>query len=76
MIHNPNLLTACDTVIRRCTTVCGGYHRSAWLFDKLMRSFDSDPAAVTVTIPVYINLVGPGTAEIGRDGSVIMRADH
>ena len=76
MTYNENLVTACDTLARRCVTMCGGYHGSAWLYDKLMRYFSAEHAASEITIPVYINLVGPGTAEIGRDGSLIMRADH
>ena len=78
MFYHEKLLQACDKVARRCATICGEYHGSPWLYDKLMR-FYSDPgnaAAVSVTIPVMLNVVGPGTAEISRDGGLIMRATH
>lgn len=76
MIYNPELQKACDLVSRRCTEICDTFHGSAWLYDKLMRYFNSEPSAQSITIPVCINLVGDGTAEIGRDGSLIMRANH
>ena len=72
------LIDACDKVARRCTTICGGYHGSAWLFDNLARFFSNpgNHACVAITIPVYINLVGEGEATIGRDGSLVMRRAH
>lgn len=73
MMYNENLLKACDTVDRRCCTICDGIHGSSWLYDKLMRFFESEPSAVSVTIPVYINFVGKGTATIGKDGNVVFR---
>lgn len=76
MIHNNALLTACDKVAQRCPVICGGYHSSSWLFNKLMRFFESNTAAVSVTIPVHINLVGEGEATIGRDGSLVLTANH
>ena len=70
------LCKSCDVLYRRCSELpIGERHGSAWLFDKVMRVFD-DPAAVSVTIPVYINCVGAGEATISRDGSLVMRASH
>ena len=72
-INVDKLITTCDTIARRCTRIADTGHGSAWLFDKLMRAFEASPACVSITIPVYVNLVGEGNAEIGRDGSLIMR---
>lgn len=64
---------ACDLAALRCTELpLGHMHGSAWLFDRCMRVFD-DPAAVGITFPVYINLVGEGEVTIQRDGKIIMR---
>lgn len=62
---------ACDLVARRCTTIAGTMHGSAWLFDQVMRAFDFKPC-VSVTYDVYINLVGNGQATIDRDGNLTM----
>jgi hypothetical protein len=35
--------------------------------------FAREPSAVAITIPVYINFVGKGTATIGKDGNVVFR---
>jgi len=74
-LYNESLIIACDKIARRCPQICGAFHGSAWLYDKLMRFFGNpaNHAVVSVTIPVYINLVGDGVAEIGRDGSLTMR---
>ena len=69
------LVNTCDKINCRCTQIAGTHHGSAWLFDKMMRFFESNPSAVSVTIPVYINTIGPGSATIGRDGSLIMKKD-
>ena len=72
-VNVKELIKTCDAVERRCTKICGGMHRGSYLFDKLMRFFSSEPAAVSVTVPVYINCVGNGEATIGRNGSLVMR---
>lgn len=72
MIYNDELLKTCDKVARHCTSIADTYHGGAWLYDKLNRAFQN-PACVSITIPVVINLVGNGEVEIGRDGSCIMR---
>ena len=73
--NTQNLIQACDTISHRCTMIAGTHHGSAWLFDKLMRYFDSDKAATSVTIPVFLNapILKEGEATIGRDGSLQMR---
>lgn len=78
MIYNEQLLLTCDKLSHRCSSICGTYHGSAWLYDKLMRFFSAsgNSAVVSITIPCYIANVGEGTAEIGRDGSLIMRLNH
>lgn len=65
---------ACDRVVAQCVTICGGYHGSSFLFDKVMRVFD-DPAVNAVTYPVYWNLVGEAYATITRDGRYILGHD-
>lgn len=67
-----NLIDACDKLQRRCTKICDTYHGGAWLFDKLCRYFDAEPAAVSITIPVTVNLVGDREATISRDGSLVI----
>ena len=68
------LLATTDRVCKRVASEVplGEHHGSSWLFDRLMRMFE-DRAVVSVTIPVYINLVGPGEVTIGRDGSLVIR---
>ena len=75
-INTEALIKSCDSLYRRCSELpIGERHGSAWLFDKVMRVFD-DPAAVSVTLPVYINCVGKGEATLSRDGSLVMRVNH
>lgn len=73
-VNTAELIKACDTVAKRCTRIAGTNHGSAWLFDKLMRWFESSNCKA-VTIPVFINepVMSEGEAEIGRDGSLVMR---
>lgn len=69
------IITACDKVARRCATIGGGYHGSAWLFDKAMRAFDnSHLPALSVTYEVTFNapVTRKGFAEIDRDGNLRM----
>lgn len=72
-IDYTSIANACDRVAHNCTHIAGTLHGSTWLFDKLVRYFSSEPAAISVNIPVTINLVGPGMATIGRDGSCIIQ---
>lgn len=65
---------ACDRVAAKCTMICGGYHGSAYLFDKVMRVFDNQ-AICAVTYPVYWNLVGEAYATITRDGRYFLGHD-
>lgn len=72
------LIATTDTLARRCLEVAGhrvGYLNTCpWLFDRLMRAFESSEATVSITIPIYIGspVMKPGEAEIGRDGSLRM----
>lgn len=81
MAHNINtsaLIESCDALARRCTEIAdkrvGWMNTCPWLFDRLMRSFESHPAIVSITIPIHIGspVNKPGEAEIGRDGSLRM----
>ena len=73
-INVQELIKACDTIAMRCTRIADTNHGSAWLFDKLMRWFESSNCE-SITIPVFINapVMSEGEAEIGRDGSLVMR---
>ena len=68
------IIEACDKVARRCITIGGKYHGSAWLFDQAMRAFDHK-AIEAVTYEVYINapVMKQGEATIHRDGRLEMR---
>ena len=77
-INIQELIKACDTVYHRTTKICGTHHGSSWLFDKLMRYFESEPSAVSVDIPIFLNapIMRDGVATIGRDGSLTMAVLH
>lgn len=74
-INISKLVDACDKVEARCTRIAGTYHGSAWLFDKLMRFFESNIAAESVTFDVYLNIpiMSEGEAVISRNGELILR---
>lgn len=75
-INYERIAQACKRAEVRCSELpLGHHHGAAWLYDQVMRVFDH-PAATSVTYEVYINMVGEGTIEIGRDGSLVMRAKH
>lgn len=75
------LIEACDYVGRHSIKICGGYHGSSYLFDKLMRYFEKEHSAVSVTIPVILNspLCGAkAEATISRTGDAkisLIKAD-
>lgn len=73
-INTSKLIQSCDTLSRRCSQIADTYHGSSWLFDKLMRLFESSEAIESVTIPVFINapVMHKGEATFGRDGSLTM----
>ena len=72
--NTQGILADCDKVARRCTTIAGGYHGSAWLFNQVMRAFDFPPTEA-VTYEVFINapVMKPGEVTIHRDGHMEMR---
>lgn len=70
-INFSGIADACERVYHRSTDICGVKHGSSWLFDKLVRYFDKEPAAVSVSVPVTLSFIGPGVCTIGRDGSLI-----
>ena len=70
-INVPKLIEACDYVERHSIKICGGYHSSSYLFDKLMRFFEKECSCNSVIIPVILNapLCGiKAEAEISRMG--------
>lgn len=70
-----NFIKATDTIFHRCASICGTYHGSSWLFDKVVRYFEAEPAAESITFPVMVGspVLKPGEATIHRDGSFEMR---
>ena len=66
-----------EYIARHCVTICGAYHGSTWLFDKLARLFDkqANKSVEAITIPVFLNapLMCEGEATIHRDGKVEIR---
>ena len=73
-INVSELIKACDKVAQRCIKIANTQHGSAWLFDKLMRYFESEIGAESVTIPIFINapVMQYGVATIHRDGRLEM----
>lgn len=73
-INVDELIKTCDKLSHRCTSICNTHHGSAWLFDKLMRYFESEPCADAVTLPIFINapIMECGVATIHRNGLLEM----
>ena len=76
-INTTELINTCDRVAKVCIRIDDAFHSSSWLFDKLMRYFESNEACVSVTIPVFLNapVMCRGEATIGRDGSLILKRE-
>lgn len=80
-INVSKLIEACDYVWRHSIKICDGYHGSSYLFDKLMRYFEKEHSAVSVTIPVILNAPLCGAkaeATISRTGDAkisLIKAD-
>lgn len=54
-INVQRLIEACDYTARHSIKICDGYHGSSYLFDKIMRFFEKEHSAISVTIPVILN---------------------
>lgn len=69
------LIDAAEKLSRRCVTICNSRHGSAWLLYKIVRFFEHEQAAQSITIPVFINapVMHDGEATIYRDGALEMR---
>lgn len=74
-INIQEVIRACDKVGRRCTRIANTYHGSSWLFDKLMRYFEAEKSAESITFDVTVNACPPfkGEATISRLGDLVMR---
>lgn len=72
--NTDSIIKACDHIARVCTTIGGGWHGSAWLFDKVMRAFDHK-AVEAVTYECYLNapVMRAGEVTIHRDGHYEIR---
>lgn len=70
-INVSKLIEACEYISRHSIKMCGGYHGSSYLFDKLMRFFEKERSANSIIIPVVLNAPLCGVkaeAEISRTG--------
>ena len=73
MINIDGIYNACNIIANHCTEIpVGKFHGATWLFDKAMRFFDAESAAIGITFEVNINLVGKGYATINRDGTYLL----
>lgn len=70
-VNTQDIIKATDTLYRVARTA--DKHGSAWLFDKLMRYFTAEPAAMSVNIPIIYNTGKTGVAEIDRRGTLTTR---
>lgn len=70
-----NIIKASEKVAHRCTKIAGTQHGSTWLADKLIRYFEKEPAAESITFDVFLNapVMMDGEATIHRDGRLEMR---
>ena len=74
-VNVPKLIEVCEYIARHAIKIDGGFHGSSWLFDKLMRFFESEPSEIAI-IPIVLNspLLGVnGKAEIYRNGECFIR---
>ena len=62
---------ACAKLAERCTLM---RRDAAWFYKCVHPAFVGTPKATAVTLDVYIDHAGVGTATIGIDGSLVMRA--
>lgn len=71
-MNTSKLIESCDFLSHKCIRIAETYHGSAWLFDKLMRFFDSNKACVSIALPVTLNIPNgmEAVATICRDGSL------
>lgn len=69
------IFEATDKVAQRCIKIAGTQHGSVWLADKLIRFFDKEQAAESITFEVFFNapVMKAGEVTIHRDGSMEMR---
>lgn len=75
-INIAQVIEACDRLSHKITTVHGGFHGSAFLFDNCMRAFDCKalPAeAITFSVHYGYPVNMDGEATIHRDGTLEMR---
>ena len=73
--HMINIIKSAEKVAHRCTKIAGTYHGSTWLADKLIRYFDKETSAESVTFEVFLNapVMKNGKATIHRDRRLELR---
>ena len=73
------LAKACERAVLHCATIGGKVRRTHLFLSELVRFFDSEPAARSVTYKAVVR-VGyqqlPGEVEITRDGDCKIRLNH
>lgn len=74
-INVQQLIKSTEDLSHKVITIAGGHHSSAWLFDKCMRTFDSDSAIESINFSVFYNspVMKSGEVTIHRDGSMELR---
>lgn len=72
------LMASTAKAVRHCVTIGGKRHGSSYWWDKLVRYFESEPAAASVNIPCKVNLCGvkDGTVTFRRDGTYCIALNH
>lgn len=63
-----DIMTATDHLFTFAHTADG--HGSAYLFNNLVRYFDKEPAAVSITFPIIYNTGARAEATIDRHGNI------
>lgn len=65
-----NIIKASEKVAHRCTKIAGTQHGSTWIADKIIRYFEKENAAESVTFEVFLTapVMKNGEATIHRDG--------
>ena len=68
------IINACDSIIRKVTTIGGTRHGSSWLCDQVMRAFEFAPTeAVTYSVHINYPVNKDGEVTIHRNGQYELR---
>lgn len=72
------LMDSTAKAVYHCLTIGESRHGASYWWNKLVRYFQSEPAAQSVEIPCKVNLCGvaDGTVTFRRDGSYAISLNH